>query len=121
MRMGYTHYWKVRKPFTDEGWTAFVNECKEIFDKATVPLANGLGEKGTKPVIEADKIMFNGVEDDSHETCCIVKGATDFEFCKTSHKPYDAVVVEVLIAAQIHNLSIELTSDGGPNVFGHES
>ncbi len=91
-----------------------------LFAQTTVPLANGLGEKGTKPVIESDKIMFNGVEDDSHETCCIVKGVTDFDFCKTSHKPYDAVVVEVLKTARIHNLSIELSSDGD-NVFGNET
>jgi len=118
--VGYTQYWKVKTPFTDEGWKAFIKDVKAIFKQTTVPLANGMGEKGTKPVIGADQIMFNGVEDDSHETCCIVKGETDFDFCKTSLKPYDAVVVQVLKAARKHNPSTELSSDGD-NVFNDET
>ena len=115
--MGYTHYWRMSRPFTDESWKSFVKEVKSIFSKTDVPLANGCGEVETKPVFDHGRMMFNGVEYDSHETCVITKGMTDFSFCKTARKPYDKVVVKVLKAAQKFNPGIALTSDGGPEVF----
>ena len=116
--MGYTHYWKIRNAFTDETWNAFVNDVKQVFNTTDIPIANGHGEEGTTPIIDESKIIFNGVGDDSHESCFVTKSSCNFEFCKTSYKPYDKVVVKVLKLAREHNPSIELSSDGGYRVFG---
>ena len=110
--MGYTHYWKIRKPFTNNSWTEFTNDVKSIFASTKIPLAGVYGTTGTTPEINDKCVNFNGLEDDSHETCQITKSACDFEFCKTAQKPYDAVVVQVLKLARKYNPSIELSSDG---------
>lgn len=115
--MGYTHYWKIRKSFTDAAWTSFTNDTKSLFASTKIPLADGFGDTGTVPEIDDKGVTFNGLEDDGHETCQITKSATDFEFCKTARKPYDEVVVAVLKLARKYNPSIELSSDGGSEVF----
>ena len=115
--MGYTHYWRQPQPFTDTAWESFTNEVRNVFASTKVPLANGLGARDTDPNIAKNFVRFNGVEDDGHETCTVNRCAVDFDFCKTAHKPYDSVVVQVLKLARKHNPSIELSSDGGPNVF----
>lgn len=115
--MGYTHYWRQPQPFTDTAWTEFVRDVKLVFSTSNVKLANGLGERGTKPSVTKDFVRFNGVEDDSHETCTVSRNAVDFEFCKTAYKPYDPIVVKVLKLARKHNPSINLSSDGGSEVF----
>jgi hypothetical protein len=110
--MGYTQYWKIRKSFTDAAWTSFTNDVKSLFASTKIPLAGAFGTTGTTPEVNHGVVSFNGVEDDSHETCQITKSACDFEFCKTAHKPYDAVVVAVLKLARKYNPSTELSSDG---------
>ena len=89
---------------------------KEIFDNNPIPIVGPFGEKGTDVIVNDHMVSFNGVEDDSHETCQITKQPTKFEFCKTARKPYDKVVVEVLKAARKACPSMELSSDGD-NVF----
>lgn len=115
--MGYTHYWTVKKSFTDKQWKNFVSDVKELFSKTKIPLAGGSGDKNTVPKINNTAVSFNGLENDSHETCHITKSSTEFDFCKTQQKPYDAVVIEVLKLARKHNPSVELSSDGGSKVF----
>lgn len=115
--MGYTHYWKIRKPFTNEGWAAFVKDIKNLFNTTTIPIANGHGDVGTKPIINNKYIAFNGEGDDSCETCYISREVVDFSFCKTRGNFYDSVVVKALKLARKHNPSIELRSDGGPEIF----
>ena len=115
--MGYTHYWKIRKPFTNEAWTAFTNDVKSLFASTKIPLAGSLGGEGTTPDVNHKWVRFNGVEEDGCETCQITKSACDFEFCKTRQYPYDSVVIRVLKLARNHNPSIELSSDGGSEVF----
>jgi hypothetical protein len=115
--MGYTHYWKIRKPFTNEAWNAFVHDVQHLMQNSDIPLGNGYGDVGSSPIFKDNAILFNGVDDDSCETCYITKECTDFEFCKTRQYPYDSVVVEVLKLARKHNPSIELSSDGGYEVF----
>ena len=110
--MGYTHYWKIRKPFTNEAWTEFTNDVQSLFASTKIPLAGGFGDTGTVPEIDDKGVTFNGLEDDGHETCQITKSVCDFEVCKTAQKPYDAVVVQVLKLARKYNPSIELSSDG---------
>ena len=116
--MGYTHYFKSKESFTDAAWNSFVNDAKQLFANTKIPIGNGHGEPGTDPIITENTIIFNGIEDDSHESCCVSRYAVDFEFCKTAYKPYDSVVVEFWKLARKHNPSIELSSDGGREVFG---
>lgn len=115
--MGYTHYWKNPKGFTEEQWLDFMVGVKRIFDTNENLIVNYQGEKGTKPKINELEINFNGIEDDSHENCRIEKPGTGFDFCKTAHKPYDKVVVEVLKLAKKINPDFVPSSDGGKEIF----
>lgn len=117
--MGYTHYWN-HDGFSDEAWEKFLSDAKEIFARNKDILANMFGEKGTRPEITNTRIAFNGIEDQSHETCQITKKGIKFDFCKTALKDYDPVVVEILKAARKHNPTMCLRSDGGENIFSED-
>ena len=140
--MGYTHYWRQLRDFTDTEWQELTRLTKLI-------TADGLGVLAHHPesheeyhgkwgeddvlTIDDESIYFNGIGDEGHETFCITKkkrakmdyeeqeaydkeGA--FDFCKTAQKPYDKYVVAVLCA--IYNMfghysmtpMSEITSDG---------
>ena len=135
--MGYTHYWRQLRDFTDTEWQELTRLTNLIIADNEGILSAGFGEGG-KPEVNGEHIWFNGLGEDSHETFRITKkkrakedyeeqeaydrrGA--FEFCKTAHKPYDKYVVAVLCA--LYNLSNvppqrnrnahpmrEITSDG---------
>jgi hypothetical protein len=115
--MGYSHYLRQPKPFTDNQWKEFVEEVKQIFKNSDIPIGNAYGDVGSEPLITDINIAFNGIGEDSNETCMITKRVDKFSCCKTRCKPYDKVVVAVYKAARNHNSSIILTSDGGPEVF----
>ena len=104
--------------FTDTQWKAFQKDVKELLKATTIPVANGHGTDGTSPVFDDECIAFNGVEDDAHETCYVSKAEKEFEFCKTAHKPYDSLVVEVYKLVRKYLPDTELSSDGGKKVFG---
>ena len=69
LAIGYTHYWR-RAEVLDAGLFAKASkDCKKICDYFNdFDLVNGQGKKGTKPNFSKDSIIFNGVEDDGHET-----------------------------------------------------
>lgn len=114
--MGYTHYINNFPGFTDTQWNAFVADVKLLFASSKVPLAGPHGVDGTMPVL-TPYVSFNGVGEDAHETAHIGKTPTNFEFCKTAHKPYDEIVVQFYKLIRKHAPGTELSSDGGPNVF----
>ena len=116
--MGYTHYYRDKPAFTDSQWAALTEDVKKLLKNSNVPLSNGNGDIGSKPVFTKHDIMFNGVGDDSHETAVVYKQASSFEFCKTARKPYDSVVVEFYKLIRKHAPSTILSSDGGDEVFG---
>jgi len=73
--------------------------------------AEGVGE----PEFEEDSFALNGsfVHDEDYETFELSRKATDFDFCKTDRRPYDAVVGAILLrAVQIVPIFF-LGSDGG--------
>jgi len=92
-------------------------ETRKIISSLNIPLRGPLSDEPGRPIINDKKIAFNGVEDEGNESFVLTKRGFDFEFCKTARKEYDAVVVEVLKAAREVNPDIELSSDGGPEVF----
>ncbi len=180
--MGYTHYWRQFRPFTDAEWQKLTAEAKRICAKAqrglysgsetlascatdtreekmgfrvgfnepyawrtfahpeaAIPMQNQpitlvgpMGEAGTEPQFTRELIALNGVEpDEDYESFAlqrapqphkddtkadIAKGL--FAFCKTEYRPYDAVVVSILAAAQvIAPDAIKASSDGGPEAI----
>ena len=101
--MGYTHYWRQNRDFTDAEWEEFVRLTNLIIADNEGILSDGFGDGG-KPEVNGDRVCFNGLGEDSHETFLITKkkGET-FDFCKTARKPYDKYVVAVLCA--LYNLT----------------
>ena len=130
--MGYTHYWRQQRDFTDTEWQELTRLAKLITADGQGILANEYDEENSKPTIDNEQIRFNGIGDNGHETFIITKkkrakreyeeqeaydrqGA--FEFCKTAHKPYDKYVTAVLCA--VYRVQIErgqnimnISSDG---------
>jgi hypothetical protein len=112
--VGYTHYWD-HKGFTPEQWDKLVCAAGCIMDAAGpggmgVELA-GWDSKGT-PVLSAKEISFNGAGEEGYETFKLTPAASEFDFCKTARRPYDAVVVAVLRAAAHINPRFQWRSDG---------
>lgn len=109
--MGYTHYFKTKK-VSQEKFKELVQTAKKLHDNlpkfstsaggyyTTDPLSirDGLGEG--KPEFSNNMIDFNGNAslDLDHETFRI-ENKNENSFCKTARKPYDLLVVAVLIAA----------------------
>jgi hypothetical protein len=72
------------------------------------------------PVVTETQVRFNGVDEEGHETFLFDTDARDggsdgfrFDFCKTKRKPYDEVVMKVLIVLKYYlGNSVKVTSDG---------
>jgi hypothetical protein len=122
--VGYTHYWRVDRDADRARLVEAGREMAKVLRASAVPLADGMGEPGTEPVIDLDagSVWFNGVEDDGCETFYwppdLGRPAQNdpgrtFDFCKTWGMPYDSVVVACLLVAQrVLGEQIEVTSDG---------
>lgn len=123
--MGYTHYWEFAQNPKDikDGAKKFkksVALLKKCIKDINVPLAGGMGTG--KPVLTDTKVCFNGVDDDSYETCGIVlDNPTDygFDFCKTARMPYDPVVcVTLLCFKRFFGDDFKYSSDGSSTEEG---
>ena len=134
--MGYTHYWRQQRDFTDTEWQELPRLAKLITADGQGILANAFSDKNSKPTIDNEEISFNGIGDDGHETFCITRKKRDlydyekqdsiqdaymhdksgggvFNFCKTAHKPYDKYVVAVLCAIyRVQRDIMNISSDG---------
>lgn len=117
--MGYTHYWKQTKNFSTSDWKAITDFTRKAIKLSGVKIADGFGEGA--PNITDKRIWINGTGNEGHETFFISKtGLTDFEFTKTAQKPYDAVVVAILLyIRENYPAKFEVSSDG--NIFNPES
>jgi hypothetical protein len=118
--MGYTHYWtETKKP--KQIPTQAIKIIKEIVDKAyTDGIVQYEDNVARPPVVNREEIRFNGVGEWGHET--FHYGISDnyktsenkyFAFCKTAQKPYDTVVMKVLIVLNNYlGDAFKLSSDG---------
>jgi hypothetical protein len=107
--MGYTHYWEGS--FTDAEWKLMRDSARKILELTDVPVQFDCDEPGD-PVIDDEHIRFNGVgDDDGHETFMLTKSGA-WTFCKTARKPYDEVVVAMLLAADDIAKDFSWSSDG---------
>ena len=116
--MGYTHYWKFNSNPKDikDGDKKFkksVALLKKCLKNISVELA---GSNGTgKPIFTNTMVCFNGLDEDSHETCYLALDNSDFEFdfCKTARKPYDvAVCLTLLCFKKFFEDDFKYSSDG---------
>jgi hypothetical protein len=111
--MGYTHYW------TDFGGGSTlpaeaVKLIKEVTDQA---YRQGLIQReyddSRPPIVNAQKLRFNGVGEAGHETFRYSTSPGDeIGFCKTARKPYDAVVMRVLLILGYCREGLTIRSDG---------
>lgn len=108
--MGYTHYWDHNLDFSEADWKSITDYAKSVIKTSGIPLAGGFAEKGTKPEITDEIISLNGVEEEGHETFYVSRHR-DGGFCKTARKPYDEVVVAILLHMNTFT-NITVTSDG---------
>lgn len=119
--MGFTHYWSQTRNLTSEEWTDIVTDISDILKyvqhEAGIPLGNMMGDPGSSPLFTDDRIGFNGVGEDRHETFTIAREATD-DFCKTGQDLYDIAVVACLcyLDTCLETPAFYITSDGR----GHE-
>lgn len=125
--IGYTHYWSQRQPeITDGQWRAIRDDARKLIEASPAPIGDAFGESPAW-IIDSEKIVFNGMGADSHETFVLHRRGQDhfeswmdrsrnpwgFMFCKTARKPYDAVVCGVLMSAYRHAPGWQrITSDG---------
>jgi hypothetical protein len=121
--MGYTHYWELNDAKPDDAFARLLFDTKVIIDEAGqrgIKIADGVGTPGTKPELSEGRIIFNGEQPDDYETFFLTQKGCGcdvkyhhFNFCKTAHRPYDAVVCAVLIRAKVHyGAGIQVSSDG---------
>ena len=126
--MGYTHYWHRTMLSGQTEWDALVGFTRRAISIAAVEIYgwNGYGE----PDLTKDLIRFNGKGPEmDHETFVLSRDPRDdvpdynkarpdsdenkwFSFCKTARKPYDVVVVAVLVEAERLGF-LNMSSDGG--------
>jgi hypothetical protein len=115
--MGYTNYLSKKHNNVPEGANEAAFEVgKRILARFKDVLADGRGEEGTEPEEHEGNIYFNGIGDESHETCMVpskVENLDDFEFCKTALKEYDPAVVAVYATLEyFYEGAVEFSSDG---------
>ena len=111
--MGYTHYWKTKRAFTEEEWKKFTDGTKKIVKSSKVSIKGGLGTG--QPSYTNEEIRLNGdsSKGEDYETFVVTKKEIDFEFCKTARQPYDEVVCAcLLLMKKILGDDCEVSSDG---------
>lgn len=101
--MGYTHYWR-HSGLTNYDWNKITHYVKKIADASDVEV-----EIDFQP----DYIRLNGIDDDSYEDFYIsVESQSDF--CKTARRPYDEIVVAILMLLEDMCPTFSWSSDGDP-------
>jgi hypothetical protein len=106
--MGYTHYFNFIEEPSREKFVEFAEGVKQL-----VATAQEAGIEIADEEYGDDKIVFNGVGANSHETFYVSADGVDFNFCKTAQKPYDtAVTASLILAKKIFGDNIKISSDG---------
>lgn len=108
--MGYTHYWGATRTFTASEWKDICAATRSILAATDATIVREYDQPTERPDILDDEILLNGSGEEGHETFWLQrelpeepeyrKGEGDFQFCKTARKPYDDVVVAILIAVR---------------------
>jgi hypothetical protein len=112
--MGYTHYWE-HGPIARTVFRDLADDARRIVDMARSAGYTVAGPMGTgEPKFDDFGISLNGSQDlwEDHETFELTPNATDFDFCKTARKPYDAVVCAILLRASLRVPGFIVKSNG---------
>ena len=116
--MGYTHYWENSANVIPEEALVII---REIVDQAYADSIIQLEyDQQKRPIVNDRLIHFNGVGDLGHETFRFdvedgyhTSDGRPFAFCKTNQKPYDVVVMKVLIVLKwALKALVSIRSDG---------
>ena len=132
--MGYTHYWTFKEPLKIKGEASrveaqhqlAVRQCHRIIlawnkhaKSIDLKHPNRLsGFSAHTKLRQYGGLDFNGTGDLGHENFSLREHykqnlEESFNFCKTAHKPYDAVVVACLITLKYYlGDLIQVDSDG---------
>lgn len=102
--MGYTHYWK-NNAIESSDWKRIVEGVKKIANSSVALVEIEFG---------ADYIKLNGVEGEDYEDFFLSAKPTGFEFCKTARRPYDEIVVAILMMVENIVPGFSWSSDGDP-------
>lgn len=108
----YTHYWVSERnlPSLD---SVVLEAINSVFRQFQEIICFECDEPNRLPEADPNLIIFNGKEDDGHETFFFHVSNFGFQFCKTAWKPYDTPVVAILVILKSYygNL-LNLSSDG---------
>lgn len=111
--MGYTHYWTL--PATHARTFAnLARLAKAAWVASPIRVAFEYDQPDKQPVFNSKRIRFNGVGDNGHETFSLTFGDNERQFCKTAQKPYDELVVAILILAAKNLPGFSWSSYGDP-------
>jgi tetratricopeptide (TPR) repeat protein len=122
--LGYCHYWGRPTELPGPEFGSFAAECRTLRRAldGDVKIGDSIGEG--EPIFSEEAICFNGHRDLGHETFLIrrVFDTQDqelgrfglyWDFVKTNGKPYDQLVVAVLVSLKHYFPTSALSSDGG--------
>lgn len=115
--MGYTHYFEQKRDCPAKAWELISSDFGKILGDRD---ARGLIQReydNPAPPEVGPRIRFNGIGEAGHETMLVSRKKPkdeSFQFCKTAYKPYDAVVVALLLVMFHHTKSDvwDIGSDG---------
>ena len=109
--MGYTHYWAIKDKPMPAQWDKVLSAKNDITQYVITNYDIPLEDHSTTSCIH-----LNGVGQDSCETFFLEPEIKDFNCCKTNGRPYDKVVVAILIAVKcILGAKFDASSDGSPD------
>ena len=110
--MGYTHYWgdESHAPLPPSALDTIKGVLQPAYQAGIIQREV---DDPRPPLITATEIRFNGVGDLGHETFCFdSRDALPSDACKTARKPYDELVMKVLLILAYYRPGFELNSDG---------
>ena len=111
--MGYTHYWTVTAPISDDTWRTICRDARKLLKASTAKVQLEYDDP-LPPLVNSEVIRFNGAGDGGYETFILDRRSSAFSFCKTGRAAYDDVVCAILAVATEHAPMIQVSSDGMP-------
>lgn len=122
--MRYSHRWSVQRDFTVAEWNLLCRYTRAHLRREEIQVTGSLGIGD--PIIDPHALALNGCGDQGHEVFVLLRCVEDYgqgkaeanSSCETARKPYDAIVIRILAAAQqISPNNLIASSDGGDDVF----
>ena len=116
---GYTQYFTVTRDLDNRERATILKGAKSIIKQAAADGIDIAGSRGSgRPELTKKYIALNGQKPEDYESFVLSFDESEFEFCKTNEKPYDAVVVSILaFAKKVAPDALDISSDGGDSVF----